>query len=198
MSPQGKLVMKSLLQWRLWPILGGLLAAGSAIACMYAAYAAYVTLHTPPPKPPPLPTVNSSNESTGLAIVEAELETQIIKRPFLFFFTLGADNFYTLDILVRNSDGIARQNCYMLFDYAGPTVNGHAILFNGIWPDWYKDGASLYFSMSADPASDKRFFSVDPRELKRLDSARVRLVCAVPNVQISPWHNVDLSRAVWH
>jgi hypothetical protein len=187
----------SFLEWRGWPLIGGVLGGAGALAGICAAYLAYVTLHLPAPNPPP-PVIVNSAETTGLSIVEAELKTKIHKRPFLLFFMLGSDNFYLVDVLIKNTERIARQHCYVLLEYAGPTVKGRAVLFSGLWPEWYQKGASLNFDLPDDPAFSHEFFAIDPIEMRRLDNARVRVVCQQPNVQISPWHNVDLSRADWN
>jgi hypothetical protein len=113
--------LKSLFAWRGWTIGNSILAAVAAIATIYAAYAAYITLQTSPPTAPALPViVNPQPDSTGLTIVEADLETEVVKVPFLIFYTLGTDNFYLVDILIKNSDGVARSDCYMSFEYSGP------------------------------------------------------------------------------
>ena len=72
------------------------------------------------------------------------------------------------------------------------------MLYVGSWPQWYDQGAPLYFNFPSDPMFQHQFFlSPNPEELRWLDWARVRIACHEPNIQISPWHDVDLSRANW-
>jgi hypothetical protein len=161
-----------------------------------ATYFAMVSAHGPPPMPPFL-SLPPSTDSLDLTIAQADLQTKIFSHGILFWRYI--DNFYLLDVLLRNKETIARRDCQMAIEYGGPNGKGHGGLFAGTWTDWYSErGANVFFDIPADPTLSHNFFSFpDPSELIKLDWARVRVQCAKPSVQISPWHPVDLSLAQW-
>ena len=79
--------------------------------------------------PPPAPILPpNASESVSLTIGEADLQTKVSTKSFLFF-TFSRDNFYLLDVLFRNKDNVGRTECQMLFEYAGPEVKGNGGLF---------------------------------------------------------------------
>jgi hypothetical protein len=182
----------------LWEKIGAVAGVAGAIVGAIALWPIFFP--APPPPPPSISTVllKQATENPGLYIADADVETEVFKQYVLWFIPAGADNFYIFNITIRNTERVPRESCYVVTQYATEAGHGEALLFMGNWPDWYGKGVAPDFKLPGDPAFSRKFFTQpDPEALRRLEWARIRVVCQLPNVQISPWHDVDLSRVRW-
>jgi len=179
-------------------------AAGVAILAVVASIAAiYATLFRPAQTSPRLPqnvlwplVIKPEIETTDLAIISADVKDERFSGPFSFFSTIR--QVYQYNISIKNGDGAARQAYSIDSEFAGPgtgLVRGWAILPVGRGPVWYSDDEYLMFDLPKDPTFDQAFyFNPQTPMYVELDWGRVRVICRLPNAQMSPRHNVDFGR----
>jgi hypothetical protein len=187
--------------WSATKIGASIVGAATVIGAAAAVYQAWFQPHPPPPQPLPIPVVTAQADSTDLSIFDADLTTIVVPQHILWVIPAGADNFYLLDVSIKNKSGKGYDECSLVMEYSGPKVRGHRGFSLGRWPDFYdeKKGLPWFFSLPPDPTFRNSFVSIpDPDELRQVDAARVKLTCTKPVTEISPWHDVDVSRARWH
>jgi hypothetical protein len=174
-----------------------ILALVASIAAIYATFfrPAQTSLRLPPNVLWPL-VVKPEMETTDLAIIAADMKDERFGWPFSFFSTIR--QVYRYNISIKNGDGAARQACSIDSEHRGPStglVRGGAILNVGRGPVWYSDDEYFMFDLPKDPTFDQAFY-FNPRApmYVELDWARVRVICRLPNPQMSSWYNVDFGR----
>lgn len=152
-------------------------------------------------EPPGLPDIAAGvrEPTMELSVVSADAEAIKHNNRLLGFVPWGADYLLSFDIVLRNEDRAARQSCFIHYATSGLAgESGDGGLFVGHWTQWFGgDGAGPFFELPAASTFQGPFFSFPKPEPFTLAHMRLRVRCDLPNLQISPWYEVDLSMVRW-
>jgi len=138
---------------------------------------------------------NIPEPTSTLSIIDAVVKFRSV--PWKFFGLAGGDTFYVFDVSIRNVDRVGKDRCTLSVSYAlSNGGSGYGTPFVGLWTDWLNGkAASGFFSLSAEPTAIRSFFlNLDKIDPGLPISARGKIICTEPEMQVSPWRNIDISR----